>query len=111
MKVLLLSGGSSIHTVRWANGLAKEGVEIHLVTQQALIEPVGSGVTLTKLPNFRSAGYFLMGRWVRQLAKKWNCDVLNAHYASGYGTAARFSRVRPYLLSVWGSDVYDFPQR
>ena len=31
------------------------------------------------------------------------------HYASGYGTTAMLSRHRPYLLSVWGSDVYDFP--
>ena len=29
---------------------------------------------------------------------------------SGYGTLARLARIR-YLLSVWGSDVYEFPYR
>ena len=35
--------------------------------------------------------------------------VINVHYASGYGTLARRSKIQPILLSVWGSDVYDFP--
>ncbi len=34
---------------------------------------------------------------------------MNAHYASGYGTTAALVGFRPTLLSVWGSDVYDFP--
>jgi hypothetical protein len=36
-------------------------------------------------------------------------DLLNVHYASGYGTTAALSGFRPWMLSVWGSDVYDFP--
>jgi glycosyltransferase involved in cell wall biosynthesis len=35
---------------------------------------------------------------------------LNAHYASGYGTTAALSKQNRVLLSVWGSDVFDFPQ-
>jgi len=34
---------------------------------------------------------------------------MNAHYASGYGTTAGICGFTPTLLSVWGSDVYDFP--
>jgi glycosyltransferase involved in cell wall biosynthesis len=37
--------------------------------------------------------------------------VLNTHFASGYGTLARLSGFRPNVLSVWGSDVYDFPEK
>ena len=36
-------------------------------------------------------------------------DLLNVHYASGYGTTAALSGFHPSLLSVWGSDVFDFP--
>jgi len=46
---------------------------------------------------------------LRRLLRRIAPDVLNAHYASGYGTLARSARFRPLLLSVWGSDVYDFP--
>ena len=43
------------------------------------------------------------------LLKKIKPDILHAHYASGYGTLGRFCGFHPYVLSVWGSDVYDFP--
>jgi len=111
MRVLLLSGGSAIHTIRWANGLAKAGLEVNLVTQQRLLEDVSRSVTVTQLRDKGAAGYFLMARTVRRIAVQWKANVLNAHYASGYGTAANLAGVSPYLLSVWGSDVYDFPMR
>jgi glycosyltransferase involved in cell wall biosynthesis len=38
-------------------------------------------------------------------------DLLHAHYASGYATLARFSQFRPLVVSVWGSDVFDFPRK
>ena len=34
---------------------------------------------------------------------------MSAHFASGYGTLAALSGFHPYALSVWGSDVYQFP--
>jgi glycosyltransferase involved in cell wall biosynthesis len=36
---------------------------------------------------------------------------VNAHYATGYGLVARLVGFKPTLLSVWGSDVYDFPEK
>lgn len=38
-------------------------------------------------------------------------DILNAHYASGYGTLARLSGFHPYILCAWGGDIYEFPRR
>jgi len=38
-------------------------------------------------------------------------DIVNAHYASGYGTTARLVNYHPWVLSVWGSDIYDFPYK
>ena len=49
-----------------------------------------------------------------ELKKAYNSikpDIVNAHYASGYGTLARISKMRPLVLSVWGSDVYEFPYK
>jgi glycosyltransferase involved in cell wall biosynthesis len=48
---------------------------------------------------------------VRKLLWQIKPDVVNAHYASGYATTARLANVRPLVLSVWGSDVYDFPYK
>lgn len=38
-------------------------------------------------------------------------DIVNAHYASSYGVAMALSGIDNYILSVWGSDIYDFPKK
>ncbi|MDX5407745.1 MAG: glycosyltransferase [Chromatiaceae bacterium] len=111
MKVVLLSGASSIHTIRWANGLAESGVNVHLISQHPLLEPVDSRVTVHLLPFRGNLGYFLMVPAVKKLLNEIKPDLVNAHYASGYATTARLANYHPWLLSVWGSDVYDFPYK
>ena len=54
-------------------------------------------------------GYYLNAIQLKKMVKKISPDVINAHYASGYGTLARLAGLKNYLLNVWGSDVYDFP--
>ena len=111
MRILLVSNAKSIHTVRWVNSLAGRGHEVHLAFlsgHEPDLHGVDEQVKLHRLPVGGVAGYYANAFFLRQLALKLHPDVIHAHYASGYGTLARLSRV-PYLLSVWGSDVYDFP--
>jgi glycosyltransferase involved in cell wall biosynthesis len=61
------------------------------------------------LPFRGRLGYFANAPAFRRLVTAVRPDLVNAHYASGYGTTAALARFRPTLLSVWGSDVYDFP--
>lgn len=111
MKILLLSGASSIHTIRWANALADKNIDIHLVSQHKPVEELNSKVNLYLLPNKGMLGYYIYASKVKKLIKQINPDLINAHYASGYATLARLSNFHPCLLSVWGSDVYDFPKK
>lgn len=110
-RIVLISGASSIHTIRWANGLASVGLEVHVITKQTACDPFDAGVVVHQFPNRGNLGYFLMVPAVRRLLNEIKPDLVNAHYASGYGTTARLVNYRPYLLSVWGSDVYDFPHK
>jgi len=111
MKIALISGASSIHTIRWANGLAEAGHEVHVITQHEPCDPFISQVTVHSFPFRGVLGYFLMAPKVRKLLHELKPDVVNAHYASGYATTARLAGARPFVLSVWGSDVYDFPYK
>lgn len=111
MKILLLSGGSSIHTVRWVNALAGVGVKVVLATQHLALEKIAPEVKLIELPYKGPLGYFLNVSALREILVAEQPDLLHAHYASGYGTTARLSGFKPLLLSVWGSDVYDFPAK
>lgn len=111
MKIVLLSAASSIHTVRWANGLSGAGHKVHVISQHPLEDPFDPAVEVHIL-QFRGAlGYFTIVPAVRKLMKEIHPDIVNAHYASGYGTTARLVGYRPWVLSVWGSDVYDFPHK
>lgn len=109
LKIVLLANISSIHAVRWANGLDSAGCEVHVITQHQLIDDLADTVNLHFIPFRGVLGYFTMVPIVKKLLNKLKPDLVNAHYASGYGTTARLVRFHPWLLSVWGSDVYDFP--
>lgn len=109
LKIALLAGISTIHTTRWANALADRGHDIHLITQHRGGDVVSGKVKVYRLPFQGNKGYLLNVPFARKLLRKIKPNLLHAHYASGYGTLGRFCGFHPYVLSVWGSDVYDFP--
>ena len=110
-RLVLLAARDSIHTVRWANALANRGYDVHLVSIRRSGDPLQDSVKTHYLSYPVPFGYFLNVRELRRLLEHIKPDVFHAHYASGYGTLGRLARYHPYVLSVWGSDVYDFPER
>lgn len=112
MKVLFLSAANSIHTVKWVNALVERGHDVLLVYNKGH-EPnqdmLHANVKRHGLKYRGNAGYYLNARELRKVSRSFSPDLVNVHYASGYGTLARIARLTPTLLSVWGSDVYDFP--
>ena len=112
MRIALLGPAVSIHLQRWVQALVVRGHAVCVLTQdpceRALLP---AAVDLVELPRRGSFGFFANAPRVRHELAHWRPDIVNAHYASGYGTTAALCGVRPVLLSVWGSDVYDFPYR
>lgn len=110
MKITFLAPLSVIHTIRWANVFAEHGHEVHVISMHNLsVDQLHSDVNVHMLPFKAPLGYYLNVWAIKLILKHIKPDVLNAHYASGYGTLARLSGYHPLVLSVWGSDVYDFP--
>ena len=110
MKVAFLAPLSVIHTIRWANVFAEHGHEVHVISMHNLsVDQLHPDVNVHMLPFKAPLGYYLNVWAIKSILKRIKPDVLNAHYASGYGTLARLSGYHPLVLSVWGSDVYDFP--
>jgi glycosyltransferase involved in cell wall biosynthesis len=121
MKVLLLSDTYSEHTEKWALGLASSGLKIGLFSFNkasyewynhknitVFFEPehkINAESTLTKL------AYLKYVSVLKKIIKHFQPDILHAHYATSYGLIGAMSGFSPFILSVWGSDVYDFPRR
>lgn len=114
MKIALLAPANSIHTVKWFNNLIVDGHEVHLISAHKLDTnnpPFDINGTIHYLNPLAPLGY-AFGFWkLKQLLKTIHPDILNVHYATGYGLLARLSDFHPTLLSVWGSDVYEFPKK
>lgn len=111
MKVLLLASGRSYHATRWANALAERGVEIGFATVHKVERPLSDRVRVFPLSQRGAKGYLLEAPKLRALLRLWQPDILHAHYATGYGLMSRLTGFVPRIVSIYGSDIYDFPQR
>lgn len=122
MRLLILSDPSSIHTKRWVSSLSDKGIEILLfglnhseddfyctfsnVTVYAIDYTSKLGkTTISKLK------YLNVLTTLKKKIKEFKPDILHAHYASSYGLLGALAGFHPYIISVWGSDVYDFPRK
>jgi glycosyltransferase involved in cell wall biosynthesis len=122
MRILLLSDTFSEHTEKWALSLAGSGVQVGLFSFNK-----ASYDWYTTIPNIEllyepqdfisgtgigeKLGYFKYLPILKERIKEFKPDILHAHYASSYGLIAALSGFRPFIVSVWGSDVFDFPQQ
>jgi len=112
MRLALLGPANSIHLQRWAAALTERGHALCLISQHRCArELLPQRAQVNWLPHQGGSGYVLNAWALRRLLARWHPDLLNVHYASGYGTTAALSGFKPSVLSVWGSDVYDFPQQ
>lgn len=111
MKIAFLAPASSIHTRQWVEGMAARGHDVMLMSAHPPDEAYSSKVDLRLLRTQPLWAYFNGGRQVRQWSAEFKADIFHVHYASGYGTLARRAGLQPSVLSVWGSDIFEFPHR
>ena len=123
MRVLLLADPFSAHVIKWANGLNSKGVEVLVFGlsdyDQAQFDP-GVRIEIFKIPqfvkwqadgNWMKSSYLFSIIKLKRVIKKFGCDILHAHSASSYGLLGSLADFHPYVISVWGNDVYNFPQK
>lgn len=110
----MVSSGSSIHVKKLANALCNRGHEIELFTlkgHEKLLKDFDHRVKIHVLPIKAPWGYYLNAPKLRRMLKEGHFDLLNSHYASGYGTLASLTKFHPFALAVFGSDVYEYPYK
>lgn len=111
MRVLFLASAASIHTARWANAIAAEGHNVHLLSLDPVQVRLDPRIYCHRPPFPPKWGYVANWPRARKLLAEVNPDLIHAHYATGYGTLAALAGFHPTILSVWGSDVFGFPNQ
>ena len=128
MKVFMLSNPAAIHTQRWVSALAKRGVEIMLYSFYPC-EKVDyyRGIKHVQVKSFWQSrdskgikGFILVKLFIyyRALIKDirnsiqiFHPDIVHAHYLSDNGLFGALAGFHPFVVSAWGTDVYDYPRR
>jgi glycosyltransferase involved in cell wall biosynthesis len=123
MRLFILANSNSTHTIKWVNSLAQRGNMIYLYSLEktndvkyyvnANIILIDAAYPLNNfdrsiLKIFKIASNFLQ---VRKHLKQINPDILHAYYATSYGLLGALCFFKPFLISVWGSDIFDFPNK
>lgn len=122
IKLLMLADASCIHTQRWANSLNESGISVFLFSLTTFdVTLFNTSIKIyhfgydRKDTNVHSSWhklrYLVAVRRIKNLIKEIKPDILHAHYASSYGLLGALAGFHPYIVSVWGSDVYEFPRQ
>jgi glycosyltransferase involved in cell wall biosynthesis len=108
MKILFLAHSGSPHTQKWVRHFVQRGDEVHVAS--LVDEPIeGATIHPFRRPTGTRLDYFLNIGLVRRLVKELKPDILHAHYATSYGFLGAKTGFHPFVISVWGSDILDFP--
>ena len=121
-RILLLADVASSHTEKWALALAEKGYSIGLFSLNKSADRWFEGTKNIQLlyePSIEKNLNFLLSKLsyvfflpkLLSIIKSYNPQLLHSHYASSYGLLGALCRFKPFVLSCWGSDVYDFPTK
>lgn len=118
-RILLLADINSVHTQKWAIGLAKSGFKIGIFSfngpdtnwyKQYDVECLHKPSIVKSSSKFLAKlAYIAFLPKVKAVIKEFQPDILHAHYASSYGLLGALSGFHPYIISAWGTDVMKFP--
>lgn len=116
MRICFVAPANNYHTQKWCKYFIESGHDVHVVSFQEGILP---GVTLHQIncstgvnaSDINKLKYLFQATKIKKCIKEIAPDVVNVHYATSYGTVMALTGIKNYVLSVWGSDVYEFPKK
>jgi L-malate glycosyltransferase len=109
VRLFFIAFGQSIHTIKWVRHFADSGNQVMLATFYRT-QPIGNA-EIRYIPCSNKNLVFLKTGDVKRLIREFKPDIVHAHYASSCGLVAAFTGFHPFLLSVWGDDILEFPRK
>jgi len=109
LRIAYLSIGGHIHTERWIRYFVGRGHEAYLLTVQPEPIPGVEVIDIRTRWGPKPLRYALSLMKVRRVLRRLKPDILHTHFLTGYGYWGAFSGYRPFIMTVWGDDVYTTP--
>lgn len=110
-RVLVLADSRSVHTARYVAELRRQNCRV-------LVASLEHGSLhhyhLKHRTPIKALHYLLAVFEIRALVRRFRPDVVNPHFASGYGFAAAMAGIKKnagLLLHLWGSDILLVPHK
>lgn len=123
-RILILGDINSPHIQKWASALIQNNFSIAVfslsksntdwykqLTGFQLIEAGNFSNTIFSGTTFGKLSYIKIVPQLRKAIKDFKPDIVHAHYATSYGLLGALSGFKPFFITVWGSDVYLFPEK
>lgn len=116
MRICFLAPANSAHIKKWCKWFNEHDNKTYVVSfvkddiEGTYIYHIDSGVDANASDSSKIK-YLFKARKVKKIITQINPDIVNVHYATSYGTVAALAGIKKYVLSVWGSDIYDFPNK
>ena len=104
------------HIIKWSHNFVERGYDVHIVTlekgriEKCFVHYLGETAS-TNDPEYKKIKYLFKAFEIRKIISKINPNIISVHYASSYGSLVALSGIHGYNLSIWGSDIYDFPRK
>jgi len=123
VKIFILANINSIHTKKWTISLASRGVKICLFTLEKMKDSEYEKheniyiIENNYVNDYQKSGKVSKIKIVKYLPKLkkeirlFQPDILHAHFASSYGLLGALCGFKPYIISTWGSDIFEFPRK
>lgn len=106
--ILIVGRLTDIHVARWCNALAGRGFRVSAAT----VHDFEGALQSKEVKAYRiGIDYFPGINGLHDLVFRLQPDIVHVHYAGMYGLMARWSKVRVDVLSAYGTEVFEVPDR
>jgi glycosyltransferase involved in cell wall biosynthesis len=119
LRLAFLGDPNSVHLRLWVSFLAGRGHRVTmLVAKDRVVEPgLPASVAVEQFTSFAAGRRvtpvsLVKGRRsLRRALARVQPDILNAHFLTVHGWNAWMSGFHPYVVTLWGSDIFIHPKK
>ena len=104
-RVVIFGWAHSVHVQRWVRGLTERGYHIKVISLGGKPMP---DVETSVLSRSGKWSYLTQATAAAREARKFSPHLVHVHYAGGFGLWGMQARIKPTVVSVWGSDLIGY---